>query len=226
MTQSERRRSPRVTVVDTRGTLVVSLDCKVLDISLGGMAVETRSRLSPHHSISLRLRTDEATVPLEGRVVWCFLQGMRRLDGGEQVPIYRAGIEFHQLLTPVADSLVRFLEAHAIVTLETRLFGRFTIVGENTVTVSASVDFEVRNLNFHGMAVEAETPLDPRVRCDAEVQLGDERITARCRVVFCRPIEGRSPEAFEIAIEFEEVPPHDRELLDGLLRRELGSATV
>ena len=110
--ESERRRSARVQLADTHGNLIVSLDGKVLDISVAGMAIETHSRLAPHHRISLRLRKGPELLQLQGRVVWCFLQGTRANDHGETVPVYRAGIEFTDVLSDLARDLLGFLETH------------------------------------------------------------------------------------------------------------------
>jgi hypothetical protein len=217
--ESERRRSARVQLADTHGNLIVSLDGKVLDISVAGMAIETHSRLAPHHRISLRLRKGPELLQLQGRVVWCFLQGTRANDRGETVPVYRAGIEFTDVLSDLARDLLGFLETHAIVTLETRIFGRFRLE-ESSVSVSSSAEFEVRTINLHGMAVETTLAIDAPATCDVELLTEPRPIVCRARVVSDRPLP-LGGDRYEVAVEFVDLPPEDRQLLREVIRNEL-----
>lgn len=219
MTESnatERRRSPRVQLADTHGNLIVSLDGKVLDISVAGIAIETHSRLSPHHRISLRLRKGPELLQLQGRVVWCFLQGTRATGQGETLPVYRAGIEFTDVLSDLARDLLGFLEAHAIVTVETRIFGRFRLE-ESSVSVSSSAEFEVRSISLHGMSVETSLALEAPALCDVELLLEPRTLACRARVVSERalPLGG---DRYEVALEFLDLAEDDRVLLREVLR--------
>lgn len=218
---ADRRRSARVRIPDTHGNLIVSLDGKVLDISVAGMAIETHSRLAPHHRISLRLRKGPELLELAGRVVWCFLQGTRANERGETVPVYRAGIEFSDVLSDLARDLLGFLEAHAIVTLETRIFGRFRLE-ESSVAVSSSAEFEVRTLSLHGMAVETALPIEAPAQCEVELKIPPEPLLARARVVSDRA-QPLGPNRFEVAIEFLDLPDGERQRLSDLIRSELDS---
>ncbi len=216
---AERRRSPRVQLTDTHGNLIISLDGKVLDISVAGIAIETHSRLSPHHRISLRLRKGPELLQLQGRVVWCFLQGTRANGQGEAVPVYRAGIEFTDVLSDLARDLLGFLETHAIVTVETRIFGRFRLE-ESSVSVSSSAEFEVRSINLHGMAVETSLALEAPAMCDVELLIEPRPLTCRARVVSERalPLGG---ERYEVALEFLELDEGDQVLLREVIRTHL-----
>jgi hypothetical protein len=222
--EADRRRSGRVRIPDTHGSLIVSLDGKVLDISVAGMAIETHSRLAPHHRISLRLCKGPELLQLEGRVVWCFLQGTRATERGETVPVYRAGIEFADVLSDLARDLLGFLEAHAIVTLETRIFGRFRLE-ESSVSVSSSAEFEVRTLSLHGMAVDTTLAIEAPAFCEVELKLLPRPITARARIVSDRA-KPLGDNHFEVAVEFLDLPESDRETLRELIRRELDTGVA
>lgn len=222
--ESDRRRSRRVSLPDTHGSLVVSLDGRVLDISVAGMAIETHSRLSPHHRIALRIAKGAELLQLEGRVVWCFLQGTRAAENGETLPVYRAGIEFSGVLADGARDLLSFLESHAIITLETRIFGRFRIE-QSSVSVSTTADFEVRAINLHGMAVETRLMVEPDAVCHVELRLPDRVVSCRARVVSSRAlVPGR--DLFEVAVEFQELDSEDAELLRDVIRRELATGVA
>jgi len=221
---SERRQQKRVRLPDTHGSLVVSLDGAVLDISLSGMAVETNTRLAPHRTIRLRLGNGGRSLTVSGRVVWCFLHGTRATATGEQLPVYRAGIQFLDVLSPQAQELVHFLEAHAIVTLETRLFGRFRIADNDAVEVSSSSVFRVVELDTGGLTVETSIGLEPRTGCEVELQLDGSTITARTEVLEAQRLENaEEAETWRIKLRFDALSEPDRERLRGFLRDALGA---
>ena len=222
--ESDRRRSRRVALPDTHGSLVVSLDGRILDISVAGMAIETHSRLSPHHRIALRIAKGAELLQLEGRVVWCFLQGTRSSENGETLPVYRAGIEFSGVLADGARDLLSFLESHAIVTLETRIFGRFRIE-ESSVSVSTTAEFEVRAINLHGMAVETRLLLEPDAVSHVELRLPEKTLTCRARVVSSRVLVP-GHDLFEVAVEYVDLVEEDGDLLREVIRRELASGVA
>jgi hypothetical protein len=220
--ESERRRSRRVHLPDTHGQLVVSLDGRVLDISIAGVAIETNSRLAPQHRIALRLHRGDELLTLQGRVVWCFLQGTRSANRGESVPVYRAGIEFSDVLTDSSRDLLGFLESNAAVTLETRIFGRFRLE-DSAVQVASTVEFEVATINLQGMAVHTRLALETPARCSVELQIDPRPFECEARLLSSRPLPG-APETFEIALAFEDLTPGQTERLRALIRRELEAA--
>lgn len=218
---SERRRSKRVRLPDSHGSLVVSLDGTVLDISLSGLAVETHTRLSPQRRLSLRLGDGTRTLRLDGHVVWCFLHGTRAGSDGEQLPVYRAGVQFEDVLSLQARELVDFLEQHAIVTLETRLFGRFRIAETDAVEVSSAAEFRVVELDAEGLTVETTLGLEPRSGCEVELQLDGSTLTAPTSVVEARRIEGGDG-SWRLRLRFLELDERSREMVQGFLRGALG----
>ena len=224
--ESDRRRTKRVRLPDTHGSLVVSLDAAVLDISLSGMAIETNTRLSPQRTLSLRLGNGGETLQLSGLVVWCFLHGTRGASDAEQLPVYRAGIQFNDVLSPQAQELLHFLESHAIVTLETRLFGRFRIQESDPVEVSSSAGFRVIELNASGLVVETTLGLEPRTGRDVELLLDGTTLTAPTRVLDAKRLTDRGEPTWQLALEFDEMPADERDKLAQFLRAVLGTHTI
>lgn len=219
--ESDRRRNKRVRLPDRHGSLVVSLDGTVLDISLSGLAVETHTRLSPQRRLTLRLGDGKRLLRLDGHVVWCFLHGTRTTDSGEQLPVYRAGIQFEDVLSMQARELVDFLEQHAIVTLETRLFGRFRISETDAVEVSSAAEFRVVELDADGLTVETTLGLEPRTGCEVELQLDGSTLTAPTSVVEAQRVEG-SEGGWRLRLRFLELDERARQTVQAFLRGALG----
>jgi hypothetical protein len=88
----ERRRTPRIRIVDTLSgrTTVGETPVRVRDFSLGGMAIEIAREL-PAGSVHefLLLLGDSSVVELRGRVVRC-----SSLSTANEPPLYACGIEF------------------------------------------------------------------------------------------------------------------------------------
>jgi hypothetical protein len=88
---SERRRSPRIRIVDTLpGRTAGETPVRVRDFSLGGMAVELAVELpvGSLHDFQLQLG-DGSVVDLRGRVVRC-----RALAAPGEPPLFSCGIQF------------------------------------------------------------------------------------------------------------------------------------
>lgn len=222
MTESaDRRRQRRVRLPGSHGRLVVSLDGTVLDISLSGMAVETQTRISPHRVLTLRLGDRERPLQLAGKVVWCFLHGTRSTPSGEQVPLYRAGIQFLDVLSPQARELLDFLEQHAIVTLDTRIFGRFVVSATDPVEVSSSADFRVLELDASGLTVETASGLDPQTGCEVELRLDHTQLVVRTIVEQATP-PAAGTDRWTVRLRFAGLDPEARETILAFLAGELG----
>jgi hypothetical protein len=164
----------------------MSLDGTVLDISVSGMAIETQGRLAPRRQITLRLHYPNEVIKIEGLVIWCFLQGTRSGTSGDSRPVYRAGIQFENVLQPQAQKLAVFLSAHAIVSNETRLFGRFHVPDDGGVDMTSEADFRVVSHSEDGLTVETLLAHEPKVGTAVDLRLSDPPFTGRARVVGSR----------------------------------------
>jgi hypothetical protein len=163
---------------EAQGRMVVGIDAAVLDIGLAGIAVETETRLPPQRNVALRLRdegqrgSDELAV--RGRTVWCFFHGTAEGSAGEPLPVYRAGIEFTDVLTPVAESLVRFLEGHALAESgESRLFGRFRLAGSERVRIESESPFRLLALEAGVAELECGLLIEVAPGTPARLVLGE-----------------------------------------------------
>lgn len=186
------------------GEIVLSLRATVLDIGISGLAIETDTRLVPQHAIGMRIGSTRGNLDLTGRVAWCFFHGTATASGGEQMPIYRAGIEFGNVLTPSASELLRFLEANAVVTIETRLFGRFRLEESGPVAVHSTAPFRFVELQGQSLVVEARLGLEPSAGSQAALRIeGDTGSWLATITDLGRSADG---EAWRMTLAFDEPP--------------------
>src|SRR6185503_7562039 len=155
----EARRFRRFDVADVRGSLLLSLDARLLNMSLTGMAIETSSVLKVGGDYWLRLNQDGANLRFKTNVKWCHLVRNERDAAGEQRAVYHAGLDFRDGLDENARQVLSFLEKHVVVEVDRRLTGRFSLARAQTAAIGVRHDFEVRRLSLGGMLVE--TVWDP-----------------------------------------------------------------
>jgi hypothetical protein len=219
----ERRRAPRYPVQDVRGKLVLTATAKILNMSLTGMAVESNANLRVGRSYVLRLAHGDTEGPeLSGTVVWCHLKEARAADAGDTTPVYEAGMQFDHMLTPAAEELLSFLRATAILTMQQRLMGRFRVSLEENVNLAAEWEFTVKTLSASGMLIETDVSPEPDAAVQLRVGLGDETISARCRVAFVRDVgEQDKRRITSVGIEFVWMSDDDRRVLDAYIGRQI-----
>jgi hypothetical protein len=224
MTQ-ELRRHRRFDVEGVRGSLLYSLDARILNMSLTGMAIETSSLLKVGGSYWLRVPHEEGgQLRFKADVKWCHQVRNERGADGHLRPVYQAGIDFRDMLDSSALQVLQFLERHMVVELDRRLSGRFQLAYPREAAIAVRHDFEVRRLSVGGMAVDTEWEPEVDLRVDLELGSGDVKVQARGRVRSVRPAapgpEGQVRHC--VGLEFVELSTEDRKALSGLLESFLG----
>jgi hypothetical protein len=218
----EKRRYPRYEVEDVRGRLRTSVEGRVTNLSMQGMALETHQWLSVGRSYTVKLEADGQEVNLNGIVAWCRLAHLGRSETADGGAAYEAGIEFDDVVTEKAEQLFDVIADRGVTRLERRAHGRFTVVGAEPVSMEARPEFLVRKVSRSGMLIESEHVPDVEDRLDADINLEDRVLEARFRVAYVHHIrneEGRP--AAEIGVELEEMPGKDRKAYERMIDRAL-----
>jgi hypothetical protein len=153
--------------------LRLAIDAGLLDLGLAGLAIETETRLSTETTVEIELDSVGARAPLRGRVVWCFFHGTSAAATGEQVPVYRAGIEFSDVLTPLASDLVRLLESGLALQGDSRLFGRFRVHQPTRVVVRWGGEATLLEVSGGSVRVEVAFAVEAAPGTAAELRLAD-----------------------------------------------------
>lgn len=219
----ERRRNERYAVQDVRGMLLLSTEARILNMSLTGMAVETDSRLRLGRVYSLKLQhDDELAIPLNATVVWCQLRQAKTPNTPEGRIAYVSGLQFEGILSEKAHDVLAFLQSAAVVSVQTRVCGRFRARFAETVNLNTEYEFEVRKISRSGMLIVTDLVAEQGSAFDMEVQLDQGLLGARGRVAYVRPTSGRQPGgAVELGVEFTEMSEADRALLTGFIGRQI-----
>lgn len=197
--QRRDRRFRRFTVDGVDGSLMFSVGVQLLDISAGGMQVETRSHLAVGKRYRIKLQRGDDAMTISGRVAWCRLIGTRSGDAGDVSPLYLAGISFEEVLNQDGRDLVEFLHHTATVEPDRRIFGRFQDDAREALAADAELQFAVRCISLSGMLIETDFAPELDEVFPLRVHLGDSVLEVDGRVAYVeRLLNGTA----EVGIEF------------------------
>lgn len=102
MSAGEKRNHPRLTIRHTgihNGLLVG----RVINMSLGGLALESTTGLRTGSCHSFRVALGDQPFKIEAEVRWCRLTRTVGRGSGDVVPIFHAGLAFNQPLELFAE---------------------------------------------------------------------------------------------------------------------------
>jgi len=216
---AEARRHRRYDVADVRGSLLLSLDARILNMSLTGMAIETGSVLKVGGDYWLRLSQDGDPLRFKTTVQWCRLVRNEKSPAGDSRAVYQAGLDFRDGLDENARQVLAFLEKHIVVEVDRRLTGRFNLAHAKTAAIAVRHDFEVRRLGLGGIMVETvwDPALDSVVDLEVQTPKGVVRTRGRVRSVLPAIGDPNGPPVFAVGLEFLGLAPEDQRSLAALV---------
>lgn len=213
-----RRRHRRHEVVGIGGRLVVPMEVRVVNLGLGGMALETNDYLRFGRRYSVNLDHGGRRVSLEATVAWCKLRCTEKKPSGEVVPVYRAGLRFQVLSGERLHELWEIIRSHALVEVEDSVFGRFTPDPPQRVELDSDYRFSVRKLSLSGMLIETDFVPELESRLPVEIMLPDNPWATLARVASVPYLGRRSTgELTQIGVEFCELDADRRAALESYI---------
>ena len=202
----ERRREARFDVETGHGTMLSTSPVDIINISLGGLAFRTETRLLIGEEYTVTLDIAGKSIAMKGVVAWSVLGGLEA-RGGETIPVYSVGMKFeaasnegNEILLAAAGDPVR---------LEQRLAGvRFHLDGQ--ASIAHPLRYKVRLISLHGMLIEIDHPMKVDEVLPLEISLEDEApIRCRGRVASCHERLDQHPRHYDVGFEFKQMPDED-----------------
>ena len=167
----ERRREARFDVESGHGTMLSTSPVEILNMSLGGLAFRTETRLAIGEEYTVTLDVAGRTVKVRGIVAWSVLGGLETRNG-ETVPVYSVGMKFQSALNDAQDGLLQPVDGPPVA-IEQRLAGvRFHLDGQ--AHIDHPLRYTVRVISNHGMLIEIDHPMKVDDVLPLEVSLDDE----------------------------------------------------
>lgn len=216
----EARRHRRVKVEGVHGNLLFASDAEIINISLGGAAMNLNVNLRLGREYTISLTGKNSTIKLKGVVVWSVLKGSQKGTRSDVIPIYNVGIEFKDVLSNQTLELIQFIESSKIKKTEERLKGlRFKIHTTGKAMIDQSFSYRVKVISLSGMLIETIQFFKPEDRFHMELFLRDDKVVRFLgRVASCMEIEDKQSQHYNIGIEFWDISNEDKAVLDTFIR--------
>lgn len=215
----EKRRYPRITVEGITGSLFCAEKAKVLNISLGGMAIEISRRLEIKREYTLKLEGRDDRFDFQGRVIWASLVRSLRGRGGDIIPVYHVGLKFIDLFDEKAKRLIEFIERHRTgeERFEDRIGGfRFRVKDLENIALNYPHYYKVKIISLGGMLIELPEPFEVNRVFPMELIIpGEQSLQVKGRVA--SSIKEKDKDMYDIGIEFIEMAEEDRKRLSDFL---------
>ena len=137
--------------------------------------------------------------------------------------VYTAGLKFVDVLTEKAEKLVQFLQVSAVITVQTRICGRFRAKFRESVSLASEYEFEVKMISSTGMLITSELHPEEGSVFDMEMQLNGGEVRTRGRIAYVRRAAGRaSTNRLELGVEFTGMDESDRAALLAFIGKQIG----
>jgi len=218
----------KVDVMQINGKIVLAKSVKILDISIGGVCLQTEKRLNIGSEYTLKIEEKGRVLTVKGFVVWAVLSGSSADSSGSIIPIYKAGMKFIDASDEKINEIVNFIEDHKRdvdkqVDLYRpsgdRLYVRICIEDPERAALNYHGSYKVRNISLGGMLIESEHLLEIESKLPMEMILNEEiSIKFLGRIINCLLVKDKDIEHYDIRVEFIEMSEMDKEILVEFIR--------
>jgi c-di-GMP-binding flagellar brake protein YcgR len=218
MQDKRRHKRFRLDLLEINGKMSLTDKVKILDISLGGVALKADRRLNMGKEYLIKLQEKGKTLEVRGIVVRSELSGIEERANGERVSIYTAGMIFKE---GSADKIADFLKPieqnkkkEAPRMVDRRLNVRFNITTPREKILSYPAQFKVKEISLGGMLIRTEQALGIESMIPMGLSLNaEDSVNFIGRVVSCQMTEDKGQADYEIGVEFRDLTGKDRTLL-------------
>jgi hypothetical protein len=193
--------------------MLFSAEAQVCNMSLTGAAIETRHALREGETVTFKARPESDPIHMPATVVWCRKSSEDADSGVHSNALYSAGVEFLNVFTPEAKALLALMRNEELITVETRVTGRFRLELAERVLLNCEHEISVKQVSSTGMLIETGLSLELGSVFEMRVHLGTP-FEAQGRVVHIQeltPIGG--PPNYRLGVEFVELSPDNEATL-------------
>jgi Tfp pilus assembly protein PilZ len=192
---------------------------KLIDISLGGVAIKADRKLNIGKECLMMLGYEAKHINVKGIVVRSELSGIEEKADGETITIYSVGIFFKD---ESAGTVKEFLDSiendkKTQVPEQTDWFYRdirFCITTTSGKVLNLPTQFSIKDISLKGIIIQTdhEMKIDSLVFLELSLDACD-LVSFVGKIVSCRMLQDRVHASFDIGVEFSGVTDRGRSLL-------------
>ncbi len=216
--QTSHRRFPRYDVTGVAASFVLPARVEVVNLSLGGMALETSQYLEFGRDYLLQVNDGQHSISLTGTVVWCSLRRTVKAKRHDVLPVYRAGFKFQVISGRPLRELWHFIRRNSTVPLQDSAQARYPIDLTAVPWLTSKYRCEVTRLSLSGMLVESTFSPELNDRYGMELLLKRHTFETTGRIASL-PRPARSGNVGQIGVEFGILTHRDQKILGKYLSR-------
>lgn len=212
----------RVDVMEINGKMSLTDKVKILDISLGGVALKADRRLNIGKEYMIKLQDKRKTLDVKGIVVRSELSSIEKRGAGESVSIYTAGLTFKE---GYADKIADFLkpieqnrQKNMPSVGDRRLNIRFNITTPEEKILNYPAQFKVKTISLSGLLIQTDQAVEINRNIPMELSLNAGQVVAFIgRVASCAMKEKTDQPPYEIGVEFSDFTDKDKTVLKSFI---------
>ena len=204
--------------MDIRCRMFFATEVNLINISLGGIALNLLKRLNLGEAYTLKIESEKDAISLKGVVVWVKMTSLTKLIKGRKVPVYEAGMRFDEVLTRKGNDLLNFVSGHfSDEAIKERVQGLRVKIKrpEKCVILDDRESYSVKMIGLGGMLIESDKELSVEGNFPMEIRLpeGVKSIQFLGRAAYCKEIPEKTPKRYDVGIEFVEMKERNRDQL-------------
>jgi len=213
-----KRRFKRYEVDYLNGSMLFSSAINILNISMDGAAITTTHQLATGREYTLKLRFEDTSLNLKGKVVWSVLSHSKTLKNGEVVPVYKAGIRFTNTLTDTAAQLISYIEKNRSNPFEQRAHGIRVKVNQTAdVEIHHPYGYTIKKISLSGMLIETDSLSVLDTHHVMEIALDGTKVTVMGRIANQAEITVNGATTYHVGVEFMKISDDDMKVLQSYI---------
>lgn len=227
MRDTRRYERYKANLIGINGRIILAKFVKILDISIGGLSLETEKRLNIGNEYTLKIDGKEKAFTVKGTVVWSVLNSSIKNEKGDIVPLYTAGIKFTDVSGEKIKVITDFMQTykmdidHKINLLSPsgrRMHIRIHVTTPGKAVLNYQEAYKVKNLSLGGMLIESSHPLEVESRLSMDLILPEDKsIIFKGRVASCLQDKDKELVHYDIGIDFVDMSEKDKKFLDKII---------
>jgi hypothetical protein len=230
MQNTRRYERYKANLIGINGRIIFAKFVKILDISIGGLSLETEKRLNIGNEYTLKIDSKEKVFTVKGIVVWSVLNNSIKDSKGNIVPIYTAGIKFTNLSDEKINEITDFMQTYKrerdidqkvnlFRSSGRRLYVRIHVTTPEKAVLNYQEAYKLKNLGLGGMLIESSHSLEVESILPMEIIFPEDKsIIFQGRVASCLQKKGKDLMHYDIGINFVNMTEKNKEILHEIIQ--------
>lgn len=218
----------KANLMGINGRIIFARFVKILDISIGGLSLQTEKRLNIGNEYTLKIDSKKKALTVKGIVVWSVLNNSIKDSKGNIVPIYTAGIKFTNVSGEKINEITDFIQTYKRDIVQKlnlfspsgrRLYVRILVTTPENAVLNCQEAYKVKILSLGGMLIESSHSLEVESTLPMELNFPEDKsILFQGRIASCLLKKDEDLVHYDIGIDFVNMTEKDNEILHAIIR--------